>query len=74
VTSDVYSIPEVVGDAAILHAPHDIHAHVDSIRSLLSNREQCLEFASRAHDRADEFTWESAAAETAMVYSTVLES
>jgi len=34
VTPDVYSVPEVVGEAASLHDPHDIDAHVEAIERL----------------------------------------
>lgn len=35
VTSDVYSVPEVADDAAVLCDPHDTDAHVEAIERLL---------------------------------------
>lgn len=72
VTSDVYSVPEVTGDHAILHNPHDVDAHVDSIDRLLENDDERQQLAQHAYERAEQFTWEKAARETESVYRDVL--
>ncbi len=73
VTSDVYSVPEVTGGAALLHDPHDVGAHLESISELLADesRRERLERASRR--RAREFRWEETADKTLTVYRSVLE-
>jgi glycosyltransferase involved in cell wall biosynthesis len=71
VTSDVYSVPEVAGDAALLVDPDDTAAHAEAIRDLLSDGERRHTLAERAVARADEFSWKQAAAETKAVYRTV---
>jgi len=73
VTSDVYSVPEVTGDAALLFDPDDTAAHAEAIRDLLSDGERRHTLAERAVARADEFSWKQAAAETKAVYRTVTE-
>jgi len=73
VTSDVYSVPEVAGDAAILHDPNDVTAHIETVRNLLDDEDERLSWAQRSCDRASEFTWEQAAKETETVYRSVLE-
>jgi len=73
VTSDVYSVPEVVGEAASLHDPHDIDAHVEAIERLLDDERERRDLAERAHERAKNFTWEESAAATIEVYRDVLE-
>ena len=73
VTPDVYSVPEVVGEAASLHDPHDIDAHVEAIERLLDDERERRDLAERAHERAKNFTWEESAAATIEVYRDVLE-
>ncbi|WP_436926761.1 glycosyltransferase family 4 protein [Halosimplex amylolyticum] len=73
VASNVYSVPEVAGDAAVLHDPHDVDAHVDSIERLLSHQDERRALATDAYGRASGFTWEKSAAETKAVYRSVLD-
>lgn len=72
VTSDVYAVPEVVGDAAILHDPDDVDNHVEAIKQLLANPGQRYGLAVRAIDRSKQFTWTKTARETIEVYRSVL--
>jgi glycosyltransferase involved in cell wall biosynthesis len=72
VTSDVYSIPEVTGDTALRFDPHDIDAHVDALERLLENETERRTLARKAHERAQEFTWDKSAANTIDVYRDVL--
>jgi glycosyltransferase involved in cell wall biosynthesis len=72
VTSNVYSVPEVVGDATVLRDPHDVDAHVEAIERLLDDERERRRLAERAYDRAGQFTWEKSAAETVDVYRSVL--
>lgn len=71
VTSDVYSVPEVTGEHAVLHNPNNIDSHIESIERLLENETTRRELAQNAHERAAQFSWESAADNTASVYRTV---
>lgn len=68
VTSDVYSIPEVAGDAAVLCDPHDTDAHVEAIERLLGDETERGTLSARARERAAQFSWETAAEETETIY------
>ena len=68
VTSDVYSVPEVAGDAAVLCDPHDTDAHVEAIERLLGDETERETLSARAGERAAQFSWETAAEETETVY------
>jgi glycosyltransferase involved in cell wall biosynthesis len=72
VSSDVYSVPEVAGDAAVLEDPEDVDAHVAALERLLDNESERRRLAERAHDRAGGFTWAEAARGTRTVYRRAL--
>ena len=73
VTSDVYAVPEVAGDAAVLCDPHDTDAHAAAIGELLENPEKRRRLADGARTRAERFSWEVAAERTEAVYRSVLD-
>jgi glycosyltransferase involved in cell wall biosynthesis len=72
VTSNVYSVPEIAGDAAVLCDPHDVDSHVDAIERLLEDADERQTLAAKARDRASQFTWQQAAEETEAVYRALL--
>lgn len=72
VTSDVYSVPEVTGDAAVLCPPDDAQMHARTVTELLETDRKRRELAERAIDRAGTFTWEKSATKTEAVYRSVL--
>lgn len=72
VSSNVYAVPEITDDAAVLHDPHDIDAHLASLRTLVGDDEKRMELGKAAHERATGFSWERTAAETEAVYRSVL--
>lgn len=53
------SLPEVVGDDAVLVNPHDGQSITDGLTSLLSNEKLRNKLAQRGPDRANLFQWES---------------
>ena len=72
ITSDVSSLPEVGGDAAIFVNPQDHKAIADAIKRLADDsalREQLREKGLR---RASEFTWRRIAEQTATIYRQCL--
>ena len=71
VTSNVASLPEVVGDAGITVPPQDHEAFVDALRSILNNDEKRHILRERALLRARRFTWEECARNTLSVYEKV---
>jgi glycosyltransferase involved in cell wall biosynthesis len=66
VTSDISSMPEVAGDAAVLVNPKDEESIAAGISQAISNRKK-LVVAGNA--RLEHFSWSDAAGKTLMVYS-----
>lgn len=71
VTSNVSSMPEVVGDAAVLVNPYDVDAIVDGLRRVLTDPVLAAEMRRKGIERAREFSWERSVAQTWAVYQTV---
>jgi glycosyltransferase involved in cell wall biosynthesis len=65
VTSDVSALPEVAGDAALLVDPGDVEAIADGMRRLVEDPGLRARLAEAGSRRADRFTWERTASETA---------
>lgn len=68
IASNCSSIPEVVGDAAILTEPRDVEAMRDAMRSLLEDDTRHAELRQRGLKRAQGFSWQRCATATAEVY------
>ena len=73
-TSNVSSLPEVVGDAAILVDPRDVRAIADGLVRLWHDDGLRGELRARGLARAREFSWERTARLTLAVYERVLDS
>ncbi|HEY1301938.1 MAG TPA: glycosyltransferase family 1 protein [Vicinamibacterales bacterium] len=71
VTSNVSSLPEVVGDAAVLVNPYDVDAIVDGLRRVLTDPALAAEMRRKGIERAREFSWERSVAKTWGVYQQV---
>ena len=72
VCSHAASLPEVVGDAAILVDPGDVAQILDAMRLVLTQPALAAELRARGLARAAQFTWERTARETIAVYERVL--
>ncbi|MEA2462111.1 MAG: hypothetical protein QOH90_2288, partial [Actinomycetota bacterium] len=59
--ADATSLPEVVGDAALLFDPHSVEAIATAARTLLGDAERAAELVERGRARAAEFGWERTA-------------
>lgn len=68
ITSNVSSIPEVVGDSAVLINPFDTEELKDAMEKLLEDEKLREEFSEKGFLRSKEFTWEKTAANTLNVY------
>ncbi|MGH2531906.1 MAG: glycosyltransferase family 4 protein [Thermomicrobiales bacterium] len=71
VTSNLSSLPEVAGDAALLVDPDDVKAIADGIRLVVTDSAFAATLRRAGTERAAEFTWERTAALTATVYREV---
>ena len=72
ITTNVTSIPEVSGDAAILCDPLDVGQVVDGMMRLLADQSLGLELRQRGLRQAQKFTWEKVADRTIMVWEQIL--
>lgn len=64
VTSNVSSLPEVVGNAAIMVDPYNVQDVVDAIGRGIMDEDLRKQLIKRGLERIDRFTWERAARET----------
>jgi glycosyltransferase involved in cell wall biosynthesis len=72
VTSNVSSLPEVAGDAALLVDPYAIESIADAVARLLTDSALRQELIRRGTARAAGFTWEAAARQLVSVYAQLL--
>ncbi len=73
VTSDLSSLPEVAGDAALLVDPRDPAALGAALARLLADPAERSRLSAAGRARAATFTWERTARETLAVYDAVLD-
>ncbi len=71
VTSNAASLPEVVGDAALLVAPDDHAALADAIVRALTDPALREQMIARGFTQAQKFSWARAGRETTELYRTV---
>ena len=69
ITSNVSSLPEVVGDAALLIDPLDSQAIADAIARVLSEPALRADLVRRGYERAKAFSWAKAAERIREVYT-----
>ncbi len=72
VTSNVYSLPEVAGDAAILVDPTSVDEIADAIEAICTDSALAADLAARGRERIKAFSWEACAAGVMDVYRGVL--
>jgi glycosyltransferase involved in cell wall biosynthesis len=66
--SSATSIPEVVGDAALLFDPYSVAEMADAMSRLLVDTNLRKEFIARGHERLAQFSWERCAEEHMQLY------
>ncbi|HTI43880.1 MAG TPA: glycosyltransferase family 1 protein [Vicinamibacterales bacterium] len=71
VTSNVSSLPEVAGDAAVLVDPYDVSSIVEGMRRVLSDSALANELRRKGLIRARDFSWERSVARTHEIYQLV---
>jgi glycosyltransferase involved in cell wall biosynthesis len=70
-TSNVTSLPEVAGDAALLVDPEDVAAMTGGLAELLSNTARRTELVERGRERVRAFTWDACADRICEVFAAV---
>ncbi len=68
VTSNASSLPEVVGDAALLVEPRDPHSIADGIRRVLCDQRLRSELRAKGLVRASQFSWETSVRRIREIY------
>jgi glycosyltransferase involved in cell wall biosynthesis len=74
VTSNVSSLPEVAGDAALLVDPYDPASIADGIYEVLVNEETRRTLRQRGLLRARQFSWEQSVSRVREIYQEVAEA
>ncbi len=69
VTSNVSSLPEVVGDAAVLVAPENIFEIARGIERALLDEELRVVLRARGHQQIARFSWERSIQQVRQIYS-----
>ena len=72
VTSNVSSLPEVAGDAAICIDPRELDVLTDAIGELLTDARLRASLIERGYARAAAFTWDAAAEQLLAVYNRMM--
>jgi len=72
ITSNVSSMPEVGGDAAIYFNPYDEKDMADKIRMVLDNEQLRDVMVKKGLEKVKEYSWDKCARETLKVYEEVL--
>jgi glycosyltransferase involved in cell wall biosynthesis len=71
-TSNVSSLPEVAGDAALLVDPHETQAIADGLMRLITDSALRNQLTARGYQQAARFTWDRSARELQAVYHRLL--
>jgi glycosyltransferase involved in cell wall biosynthesis len=74
ITSNVSSIPEVAGDAAIMVCPNDIDEIQASMQRLIASKDARESLIAQGLIKAQEFSWENCAKSTIKAYQKLLKA
>ena len=73
ISSNVSSLPEVAGKAAVLVDPDNVDIVKSSIAKMIQSKDMRIEFSEKGKERAKAFNWHLTAEKTVKVYKNVLE-
>lgn len=73
-SSNITSLPEVVGDAAELFDPYDIEAIAHSLQRVLEDKTRQCELVEKGIENLKRFDWERCCRETMQFYEKLLEA
>ena len=72
VTSNVSSLPEVAGDAALMVNPYDVDEIAEAIHSLIIDERLRNTLIERGFEHIKHFTWEKSARQLRQIYTNLL--
>jgi len=73
ITSNVSSLPEVVGDAAVLIDPYQSDEIADAMERVLTDETLRADLRRRGLERARHFSWERSIRRVREIYGEVLQ-
>lgn len=71
ITSNISSLPEVAGDAAILINPNEIFELYEAMEAIVTNPSLREELKAKGLEQSKKFTWEKTARQTLEIYKKV---
>jgi alpha-1,3-rhamnosyl/mannosyltransferase len=71
VASNAGSLPEVLGDSALLPDPNDEDAIKKALSQIINDEELRATLVARGRERLTKFSWEKTAAELCALYQRV---
>lgn len=71
-TSNISSLPEVAGDAALLINPYDVAAIAEGLWRLLNDHDLRQQMITRGLQRVRQYTWEASARHLMQVYRNLI--
>ncbi|MEG0568255.1 MAG: glycosyltransferase family 1 protein, partial [Clostridium sp.] len=71
ITSNISSIPEIVGDGAYLINPRNIEELTTAIEKMVDDTALRSSYIEKGFTRSKEFSWEKTAKETLEVYNSI---
>ena len=74
ISSNAASLPEIVGDAALLVEPEAAIGWAESIRTVVNDAARLAQMRERGLAQAKNFSWERTARETLQVYASLVPS
>ncbi|MFN7202528.1 MAG: glycosyltransferase family 4 protein, partial [Aphanizomenon sp.] len=72
ITSNISSLPEVAGDAAILINPYNIEEIIAAMKIIINDSETRKQLSEKGLKRANQFTWEKTGLATVEVLKKYL--
>ena len=72
ITSDISSLPEAAGDAAVYVDPKDVDDIAEKIRKVLEDKELRTSMIKKGHEQLKKFSWEKSARETLEILEKVV--
>lgn len=72
ISSNVYSIPEVSGNAALLYDPNDYEGFVNGIKMILKDKKLRKDLIKKGFENVKRFSWERCAKETYSLYRELI--
>ena len=72
VTSNISSMPEIVGDAAVLVDPYNVNSIKEGVEKVLTDSKLRSRLSDAGYEQSKIFSWERSARETLLVFEEAL--